>query len=310
MQLLFLGTGAGIPSKERNVSSLLLNLLQERNSVWMFDCGEGTQHQILHTTVKPRKIDKIFITHLHGDHIFGLPGFLSSRSFLGAEKDPLTIYGPIGVKQYIETALKISRTHLTYPLYIKEITDEETIFEDERFYVDIVRLRHNVKSFGYRITEKDLFGELQVDKLKELGIAPGPIYREIKENERTELPDGTVIHRKDVVGPPKKGRVVAIFGDTKYVPQHATFLKHADVLVHEATFANENANLAKKYDHSTTVEAATLAKKAEVKSLILTHISSRYQQSEMKKLLQEAQAIFPETTIAEDFFTYDVKSEG
>ena len=310
MQLLFLGTGAGIPSKERNVSSLILDLLQERNSVWMFDCGEGTQQQILHTSVKPRKIDKIFITHLHGDHIFGLPGFLSSRSFLGAEKDSLTIYGPIGVKQYVETALKVSKTHLTYPLYIKELTDEGTIFEDERFYVDVVRLRHNVKSFGYRITEKDMPGELQVSKLKELGIAPGPIYREIKENERTELPDGTVIHRKDVVGRPKKGRVVSIFGDTTYIPQHASFLKRSDVLVHEATFSKENANLAKEYYHSTTVEAATLAKKAEVKKLILTHISSRYQQNDIKMLLREAQAIFPETVIAEDFFTYDVKSEG
>lgn len=306
MQLTFLGTGAGIPSKERNVSSILLNLLQERNSSWMFDCGEGTQQQILHTSVKPRKIDKIFITHLHGDHIFGLPGFLSSRSFLGAENEPLTIYGPVGIKQYVETSLKMSKTNITYPIYFKELKDDGTIFEDDSFFVDVVRLKHNVKSFGYRITEKDMLGELQVDKLKALGIAPGPIYRTIKENERTELPDGTVIYRDDVVGPPKKGRVVAIFGDTKYVPEHASFLKNVDVLVHEATFSKEHAHLANDYYHSTTVEAATLAKKAAAKSLILTHISSRYQGDQTKKLVQEARSVFRNTSVAYDFYTYDI----
>src|SRR5690625_2613343 len=135
MQLLFLGTGAGIPSKERNVSSLILDLLQERNSVWMFDCGEATQQQILHTTIKPRKIDKIFITHLHGDHLFGLPGFLSSRSFLGAENERLTIYGPVGIKQFVETTLQISKTHLTYPVHFQEIKSDATIFENDRFTV-------------------------------------------------------------------------------------------------------------------------------------------------------------------------------
>ena len=129
MEMTFLGTGAGMPSKERNVSAIALHLLQEENHIWLFDCGEATQHQILHTTIKPRKINKIFITHLHGDHIFGLPGLLSSRSFQGGE-EKVTVHGPEGIKQYIETSLEISKTHLNYPLEIHEINDGAIIKED------------------------------------------------------------------------------------------------------------------------------------------------------------------------------------
>src|SRR5574337_154707 len=133
MELLFLGTGAGIPAKTRNVTCTALKLLEERKAVWLFDCGEATQHQILHTTIKPRKIDKIFITHLHGDNIFGLPGFLSSRSFLGGE-DVLTIYGPARLHQWIEQTLQLSKTHLTYPIEFVEVKDG-IVFEDEKFTV-------------------------------------------------------------------------------------------------------------------------------------------------------------------------------
>src|SRR5699024_1377186 len=115
MEITFLGTGAGMPSKERNVSALILNLLQEINELWLFDCGEATQHKILRTTLKPRKISKIFISHLHGDHIFGLPGLLSSRSFLDGD-EPVTIFGPVGIKEFVQTSLKVSKSHLTYPL--------------------------------------------------------------------------------------------------------------------------------------------------------------------------------------------------
>ena len=123
MQIEFLGTGAGSPSKQRNVSSLALKLLEERKAIWLFDVGEATQHQILRTTIRPRKIEKIFITHLHGDHIFGLPGLLSSRSFQGGD-EPLTIYGPKGIKEYVQVALRVSESRLSYPLKFVELTDD------------------------------------------------------------------------------------------------------------------------------------------------------------------------------------------
>jgi len=302
----FLGTGAGMPSKERNVSALILNLLHEINELWLFDCGEATQHQILRTTLKPRKITKIFITHLHGDHIFGLPGLLSSRSFLDGE-DPVTIYGPVGIKKYVMTSLELSKTHLTYPLYFVELDDEGLIFENERFLIHNIKLKHNVLSYGYRITEKDQLGELQVEKLLKLGIRPGPIFRTIKENEQTVLEDGTVISRKDVTGPPKKGKKITIFGDTRYDKRFSNFVKHSDVLIHEATFSDEHKNLAKQYYHATSKEAAMLAKAGSVKKLILTHISSRYQQEVKQTLLKEAQSIFKHTKIAYDLYTFKLK---
>src|SRR5690625_1667794 len=299
MDIQFLGTGAGVPSKERNVSAIALLLLQELNQIWLFDCGEATQHQILHTTIKPRKITKIFITHLHGDHIFGLPGLLSSRSFQGGD-EALTIYGPKGIKEFVETSLSISATHLTYPLIIHEI-NEGKIFSNEQFTVYCQQLDHGVPSFGFRIEEKDKPGELLVEKLLARGIKPGPIYRKIKENETTILDDGQVIHRKDVVGPDKKGRIVTILGDTRYLKELTEFVKDSHVLIHEATFSDQLQHLAYDYFHSTTKEAAKFARDSQVKRLILTHISSRYQLKDYPQLLQEAREIFVATDIAKDF---------
>ncbi|WP_085508769.1 ribonuclease Z [Thalassobacillus devorans] len=305
MELFFLGTGSGVPSKERNVSALALQMLQERQSTWLFDCGESTQHQILRTNIRPRRVEKIFITHLHGDHIYGLPGFLSSRSFQGGET-PCTIYGPKGLKEYITISLRVSGTRLTYPLEIVEVIEEETIFEDEGITVKSVPLEHGLESFGYIIQEKDQPGELLPEKLKDAGISPGPIYQKIKQNETTELADGTVIRREDYLGPVKAGRKIAILGDTRYLEGLADILKHADILVHEATFAGADEELAHAYFHSTTRQAAHLAKLAEVKQLIISHISSRYQGDKVKDLLREAQEIFPDTAIAYDFYHHPV----
>ncbi|MFA1821606.1 ribonuclease Z [Virgibacillus oceani] len=304
MELFFLGTGAGIPSKERNVSSIALKLLQEFNSIWLFDCGEATQHQILHTSIKPGKITKIFITHLHGDHIFGLPGLLSSRSFQGGEKT-LTIYGPKGIKEYTETALRLSRTNLKYPLEIEEIR-EGLLFENERFAVYTKELDHKIPSYGFRIVEKNKQGKLLVEKLKNIGIQPGPLYQQIKENEQVTLEDGTIINRKDVVGPAKSGKVITILGDTRSSAAFNTFVKDSDILVHESTFNDENRALAHKYFHSTASQAADLAKKNNCKHLILTHISSRYQNEDNESLLQEAKHIFPNTELADDYFQFNV----
>ncbi|MFG6114430.1 ribonuclease Z [Halobacillus sp. MO56] len=304
MELFFLGTGSGVPSKERNVSALALQMLQERQSTWLFDCGESTQHQILRTNIRPRRIEKIFITHLHGDHIYGLPGLLSSRSFQGGET-PCTIYGPKGLKEYVETALRVSGTRLPYPLEIIEVT-EGVIYEDDGLQVKSIRLEHGLESFGYIIQEKDQPGELLPERLKEAGVSPGPIYQRIKQNEATELSDGRVIQRVDFIGPSKRGRKIAILGDTRYLESLADDLKHADILVHEATFAGADEQLAYDYFHSTNRQAAQLAKLADAKQLILSHISSRYQGEEAEELLREAREIFPNTVIAHDFYEHPV----
>lgn len=307
MDVFFLGTGAGMPAKARNVTSIVLKLLEERGSIWLFDCGEATQHQILHTSIKPRRIEKIFITHLHGDHIYGLPGLLSSRSFQGGESE-VSLYGPKGIKDYVEVSLSISQTYLKYPLEIIEI-DEGIIFEDEEFIVEARLLEHGIPSYGYRIVEKDRPGTLLADKLLEAGIKPGPLYKRIKNGERVVLDDGRVIHPSEFLGPEQKGRIVTILGDTRKCEAAIELAKGADLLIHEATFSAGEEHLAYEYYHSTTTQAAEVAKSAGAKKLCLTHISSRYDRKDWLRLVQESEAIFPNTEMANDFKELSVAVE-
>lgn len=299
MELLFLGTGSGVPSKQRNVSSLALKLLDEMNSVWLFDCGEATQHQILKTTLKPRKINKIFITHMHGDHIFGLPGFLSSRSFQGGE-DELVIYGPKGIKAYVLSSLKYSRSHVQYPLKFVEFEEMGLLFEEESFKVYVDKLQHGIPSYGFRIVEADHEGTLDADKLKELNIPSGPVYGQIKNKEIVELEDGRIIDGKDFVGPKHQGRIVTILGDTVKHPNSVRLAKDADVLVHESTFGLGDEAMARQYNHSTATQAAQIANEANVSKLLLNHLSSRYLYKDIQKILKEARKEFKNTYTMSD----------
>ncbi|MFS0643936.1 ribonuclease Z [Siminovitchia sp. 179-K 8D1 HS] len=307
MELFFLGTGAGVPAKLRNVSALALLLLEERNAIWLFDCGEATQHQILHTSLKPRKIEKIFITHLHGDHIFGLPGLLGSRSFQGGTSD-VTVYGPKGVRTFLEAALQLSGTHLKYSLDIVEI-EEGIIFADDQFTVETLLLDHNIASYGFRITEKDKMGTLDADRLKAEGVPPGPVYKKLKNGETVTLADGRTINGSEYVGPPQKGRVIAILGDTRPCENAIMLAQNADMLVHESTFSADSKQMARDYFHSTTAQAAEIARRANAGALCLTHISSRYTSEDWKELEQEAQSVFPNTKLAADFCKIQVEAQ-
>jgi ribonuclease Z len=307
LDLFFLGTGAGVPAKLRNVTSIALKLLEERGAIWLFDAGEATQQQILHTSIKPRRIEKIFVTHLHGDHIYGLPGLLASRSFQGGESE-VTVYGPKGIKEYISISLSISQTYLKYPLSIVEM-DEGIIFEDEQFSVETRLLEHGIPSYGYRIVEKDRPGTLLADKLVEAGVQPGPIFRKIKEGETVTLDDGRVIVPADYLGPAQKGRIVTILGDTRYCENAILLAENADLLIHEATFSKGEEKLAYDYFHSTTHQAAEVARRSGSKQLCLTHISSRYDRQASRKLVAEAQEIFENSDIAEDFKEINIPSK-
>jgi ribonuclease Z len=305
MNLYFLGTGAGIPSKQRNVSSLALFLPQYGGQVWLFDCGEATQHQILSSPVRLSKVARIFITHLHGDHIFGLPGVLSSRSFQGIET-PLTLYGPKGLKDFVKSFLHVSRAYLRYPLDIVEIKDR-TVFEEDHFQITVGLLEHNIPSYGYRLVEQDQPGSLDANRLLRLGIPPGPIYQQIKQGRNVLLPDGRVIDGKTFIGPAKKGKKIAIFGDTRPTPHALLLAQQADLLIHEATFGAGEEAQANAFFHSTTVQAAQLARDAGVKTLILNHISPRYVAEDCQKLLAEARAIFPSTYLAADGYSFEIE---
>ena len=304
MLLYFLGTGAGKPSLERNVTSLALRMPAPPGDVWLFDCGEGTQHQILASPWSLRKVTRIFVTHLHGDHIFGLPGLLASRSF--SSKDvPLNLYGPMGLRRFVETALDVSGTRLSYPLEIRELRpDEELEIEDWR--VRLALLEHGLPSYGYRLEEPDRPGRLDAERLKELKVPPGPIYGLLKAGETVTLDDGRVINGQDFVGPPRRGRHVVILGDTRYTAASLKLAKEADVLVHEATFGGKLEDRAYEFFHSTPLQAAQIAKDADVKMLILTHFSSRYTPQTYQKLVGEARTVFPNTYLAEDHSSFAI----
>lgn len=300
MELYFLGTNAGVPTLQRNVTSIALRLFEERRSFWMFDCGEGTQHQVLRSPLRLGKLEKLFITHLHGDHLFGLPGLLSSRAYQGGT-GPLQVYGPHGIRSFLEAALQVSQSRIAYPLEIIEHAGG-VLFEDESFKVEARLLEHRIDSFGYRITEKDTPGSIDKELLVSKGLKPGPLYGRLKRGENVVLESGEVIHPEDVISEPKRGRVVTILGDTRPCPGVAELAQNADMLVHEATFAHDLKDMARDYYHSTALQAAEAARDAGVRGLVLTHFSSRYSTAvDLDPLLQEAQGVFAETRLAEEF---------
>lgn len=307
MEVLFLGTGAGIPSKTRNVSSLALRLHDEINETWLFDCGEGTQHQILKTNIRPKKISNIFITHMHGDHIFGLPGLLSSRSFQGGD-GPINIYGPPSIEKFIQMNLALSKSNLLYEINIHELNPQGgQIKTTSGWRVDYLPLNHGILSFGFRIKEADKAGELLVDQLLAYNIPNGPIYGQLKQGKTVTLEDGQVLNGKDFIGPERKGRIITILGDTRPCKNAYLLSKKANLLVHEATHGGDEAKMANQYFHSTNIQAAELAKEAQVKKLALNHISARYLKEDIHKLQEEAQSVFENSIIVNDFTTITIE---
>ncbi len=306
MQITFLGTSSGVPTRARNVSSIALRLPQ-RAELWLFDCGEGTQHQFLRSDLKVSQITRIFITHLHGDHIFGLAGLLASCGLAG-NVERVELYGPPGLEDYLKASFRYSQTHISYPVKVYE-NQPGIIYEDDEYTVSCGYLKHRVTAFGYRVTEKDKPGRFNVEKAKALGIPPGPIYAKLKQGAVVELPDGRMIKGADLCGEIQAGRKFVYCTDTVYCDGAIELAQEADVLIHEATFAHQDAELAFQRLHSTSTMAAQVALAAGVKQLIMTHFSPRYAPGNsivLDDLLSEARAIFPKTKMAYDFFSYEI----
>ena len=306
MQITFLGTSSGVPTRSRNVSSVALRLPQ-RAEFWLFDCGEGTQHQLLRSDLKTSQIRRIFITHLHGDHIFGLMGFLASCGLAG-NVQRVDIYGPAGLNEYLKACGKYSHTHFSYPVQVHTVSPG-IIYEDDEYIVSCGSLKHRVTAFGYRVEEKDRAGRFDVEKATALGIPPGPIYGKLKRGETVTLPDGREIKGTELCGQVEIGRKFVYCTDTVYCENAVDLAQNADILIHEATFAHQDAQLAFDRLHSTSTMAAQVALGAGVKQLIMTHFSPRYAPGndvELSDLLREAQAIFPNTILAYDFLTYEI----
>ncbi len=306
VQITFLGTSSGVPTRSRNVSSVALRLPQ-RAEVWLFDCGEGTQHQLLRSDIKSSQISRIFITHMHGDHIYGLMGLLASCGLAG-NTDRIDIYGPAELNDYLRAGKKYSQTHFSYPVQVHTVSPG-IVYEDAEFTVSCLSLKHRVPAFGYRVEEKDRPGRFDVEKATQLGIPSGPVYGKLKRGETVTLPDGRQIKGSELCGETEVGRKVIYCTDTIFCDSAVSLAQDADVLIHEATFAHQDAQQAFDSLHSTSTMAAQVALSAGVRQLIMTHFSPRYAPGNalgLDDLLEEARAIFPSTRLAYDFLTYDV----
>ena len=311
MKFIFLGTSAGKPTRERNVSALGLELDQD-NKWYLFDCGEGTQHQLQKSALKIGKLTAIFITHLHGDHIFGLLGLLASKK-MDEALNPITIYGPKGIKQFIDCTIEISQMHLGFTLNIYEYEPHET-FVFDRFTITTLPLIHSIESFAFKIKENDICNKLDEPKLRAIGLEPSPLYGELKKG-KTILHEGETINPADYMLSPIPGRKVIVAGDNQNPEILGKHLDNLDLLIHEATYTQDvYDNLAKKVLHTTATDLGIAAQKHHVKNLIATHISARYNENGKlgeEVLLDEIQKYYRGTVcIAHDLEQYYLFRDG
>ena len=285
----------------------------QRSELWLFDCGEGTQHQFIRSNLKLSQIKKIFITHMHGDHIYGLPGLLASIGLAGSSSG-IELYGPEPLKNFIDACLYNSSSRLSYSLKFHKVEnaaiDKEIIFEDSDLEVKAAPLKHRIPSFAYRVNQKSRPGRFKIDKAKAERIPPGPLYAALQRGEEVRLEDGRIFSGKDFCGPPRPGVSMVYCTDTLYTESAIEISKEADLLIHEATYASKETEMAYQRGHSTATMAAQIAEKANVEQLILTHFSPRYtpgNETSPNDLLNEAKAIFPNTQLAKDFLQIDLK---
>lgn len=297
MEIIFLGTSSAVPTLERNHPSIALRAFAE---VMLFDCGEGTQRQLIEAKISPMKITKIFISHFHGDHILGLGGLIQSLGFRGREKD-LDIYGPKGLHKIINAISNFGYFQINYNLNIHEI-DDGTIIETEEYVVECAKVEHNIPSYAYSIREKKKPLFLR-KKAEELGIPPGPLYGKLHKGEEVEF-EGRIIKPEQVLGEAKKGKKISYSGDTRPCEEMIRLARDSDILIHESTYEAEDHQRAVDNAHSTSVEAAEIAREANVNELVLTHISTRYTSDE--NILSEAQKVFKNTKVAKDYMKIDL----
>ena len=308
VQVTFLGTSSGVPTRSRNVSAVALRLPQ-RSELWLFDCGEGTQHQFLRSPLRVSQLRRIFISHMHGDHIYGLPGLLASLGLSG-HCEGVDLYGPDPLRDYLEGVLRTSSTRLSYPIRVHSVREAARsgapLLEDGDLCVRTTPLIHRVPAYAYRVEQKPRPGRFDVDRARALGLPPGPLYAALKAGRSVTLEDGRVVAGSTLCGPPRPGLSVVYCTDTTFSEEAVALARGADLLIHEATFAHGEADMAIQRQHSTSTMAAQTALAAGVKQLALTHLSPRYFPGNAvtaEDLLQEARAIFPDTLLASDFLS-------
>ena len=300
LNITFLGTAGSLPTPNRNPSAVLLN---REGELMLFDCGEGTQRQMMRARTGMMRLNYIFLTHLHADHILGIPGLLETMAFQG-RKEPLVIAGPVRTIGLVERFEEIGYYSRRYEVRAMELEPGDIIKMDG-CQVEALETNPSVPSLGYCFSEDERPGRFNRDAAVALGILPGPLFGKLQRGQSIDL-GGRTILSSEVMGPPRPGRKVVYTGDTRPCRSIEVASKNADLLIHDCSLSDDMIDWAMDTKHSTAGEAAKLASRAKVKKLVLTHISSRYSE-DASLLLAEAKKSFEETIIAEDLMKIDVR---
>jgi ribonuclease Z len=299
LSLTFLGTGAATPTVDRNVAGLVLH--REGETI-LFDCGEGSQRQMMRYGVG-FSFAEIFFTHYHADHILGVTGLMRTLGLMDRTA-PVTLYGPRGADRVLGAAITLGIERNKFPIEIREIRAGDRLARGD-YDIVVFETEHRADTVGYALAEHTRLGRFHPEQARELGIPEGPLWGRLHKGETITLDDGRVVGPEDLVGAPRHGRTVVYSGDTRPHLPLIEAARGADLLVHESTFGGDELERARETGHSTAAEAARVAAEAGVRRLVLTHISPRYGR-DAAELLAEARAIFPETIIARDGLTVDV----
>ena len=299
MNVTFLGTSGGAPTSLRGLSAVAV----ERGSeIIMFDCGEGTQRQMAKAGLNLNKIEKILISHAHGDHILGIPGILQTLSLLNRERE-LFIYGSDGIIEFIKAVRKTIWFNPTFPIYVYQVKEGLVCIEKD-YRIHATCTDHVLPGFGYGLVEHVRPGKFYPEHARVLGVPEGPLWSKLQRGEDVTLSNGKIIMSNEIVGPSRPGRKIVYTGDTRPSKSIIELAKNADLLIHDSNYDDDYVEMAMEKGHSTASQAAQIAVEANVKKLILTHFSPRYESTDL--MLLHAQATFRNTITAEDLMSIEV----
>jgi ribonuclease Z len=300
LRVIFLGTAGAIPTEHRSLPAVLI---QRGNELLMLDCGEGAQRQMIHAKVGFHKTMKIFLSHLHGDHVLGLPGLLQTMALMDRKK-AVEVYGPEGTNAFLTCVQESLHFGLTFDVGIHEIQKVGLVCNEQDYAVDAVWTNHVAPSLAYAFLEKARPGRFFPEKAAALGVPKGVLWSKLQHGESITLPNGSAVKSEEVTGAARRGRKIVYSGDTRPFREFAEFAVGADLVIHEATFDDALSEKADLDGHSTPAQAALQAKRAKAKMLVLTHVSARYADSAL--LLAQAKKVFEKTVVAEDFLVLEL----
>ncbi len=297
LEAFILGSGGMMPLPHRHLTSVLL---RREGELFLFDGGEGTQVSLRKLNLRWKKISAIFVSHTHADHVTGLPGILMLSSQVDRD-DPLYIFGPPRIAEYIESSRKVLDMYINYEIIVKEVQESGVVYQGDGFQVRAFPLRHTKPCVGYVMEEDDRPGEFHPEKAEALHVPRGPLWARLQAGEDVQASDGSLVHSADVLGPTRSGRKFSYVTDSLYFPEIAQEVGDSDLFVCEGMFERDLVESAREKKHMTAEQAALIAKAAGgVKKLALIHYSPRYTEYNLKQLLKEAQSVFPDTVLSRD----------